>query len=95
MNEVYTFSEPNPGTVSQTEQICIEIKTGRIASPLTIVPRWTAGTTTGDWSNTMMSSLHHLYIHGPYYLNLQKALIILHQSAATTWMKIHQWTVLI
>lgn len=47
MNEIYTFSEPNPGTVSQTEQICIEIKSGRIASPLSIVARWTAGTATG------------------------------------------------
>ena len=62
VNEVYTFSEPNPGTVSQTEQICIEIKTGRIASPLSIVARWSAGTATGDWSTTMMSSLHHNYV---------------------------------
>lgn len=50
VNEIYTFSEPNPGTVSQTEQICIEIKSGRIASPLSIVARWTAETATGDWS---------------------------------------------
>ncbi len=50
VNEIYTFSEPNPGTVSQTEQICIEIKSGRIASPLSIVARWTAGTATGDRS---------------------------------------------
>ena len=48
VNEQYTFSEPNPGTTSQTEQICIEIKTGRIALPLTIVPRWTAGSATGS-----------------------------------------------
>ena len=62
VNEVYAFSEPNPGTVSQTEQICIEIKTGRIASPLTIVPRWTAGTATGDWSNAMMSLFIIVYV---------------------------------
>ena len=48
VNDQYTFSEPNPGTVSQTEEICIEIKTGRIASPLSIVPRWTAGSATGN-----------------------------------------------
>ena len=47
VNDQYSFTEPNPGTNSQTEEICIEIKTGSIAGPLSIMPRWTAGSATG------------------------------------------------
>ena len=55
VNDQYSFIEPNPGTASRTEEICIEIKTGRIDSPLSIVPRWIAGSATGEYSYNLDS----------------------------------------
>ena len=48
VNERETFTEPTTGVSQSREMICVEVKDGRVGTPLIIVPVWTAGTATGD-----------------------------------------------
>ena len=87
VNDQYSFSEPNPGTNSQTEEVCIEIKTGSIAVPLSIMPSWTAGSATGNCIDLSTYSQSHRMLKSnfsTFFCNTQRIQIILNPLVGLT-----------
>ena len=45
--EMYTFSEPTGGLSRTMQPVCIEVMSGQVGTPISVVPSWPSGSATG------------------------------------------------